>query len=223
LIQKALESVMERGVAFLQWWNAVFDKPDSYVALFNLLLFISTMALWISTHRLFRITRDALEHDRKVFNSTHRPKFILRQFTLEAVEAAGSVTLFRGGRRLSLVAGSPIIIKVAIVNVGDTVGQFKNAALQIFEPPGIDTLQKPINVKPLESGQRAEITISSEFNVTSEQLAAIGGGRLAIQVLGEITYIDLLGIQRRTGFRRSRNPLTGKFDASPSAEEEYQD
>lgn len=95
--------------------------------------------------------------------------------------------------------------------------------MQIFEPPGIDTLQKPINVKPLESGQRAEITISSEFNVTSEQLAAIGGGRLAIQVLGEITYIDLLGIQRRTGFRRSRNPLTGKFDASPSAEEEYQD
>jgi hypothetical protein len=216
---------MERGAEFLQWvnevfhkilqwWSELFDKPDSYVALFTLLLFLSTTALWISTRGLFRITRDALEHDRKVFNSTHRPKFILRQFTLEPP-----------------VAGTPIIIKVAIVNVGDTVGKFKDVALQIglwngkdFEPPGIDTLQRPVNLNPLESGQRAEITIPSAFNVTSEQLAAITGGRsLDIQVLGEITYTDLLGIRRRTGFRRSYDPLSGKFVASPNNEEEYQD
>ncbi len=44
------------------WWVHVFDKPDSYVALFTALLFVSTTALWWSTRQLWSVTKVAAEH-----------------------------------------------------------------------------------------------------------------------------------------------------------------
>jgi hypothetical protein len=39
---------------FIEWWQSVFDKPDAYVALFTGLLFVSTVALWWSTRKLWQ-------------------------------------------------------------------------------------------------------------------------------------------------------------------------
>jgi hypothetical protein len=69
-----LEQILDRGTEFLRWWNEVFDKPDAYVALFTALLVISTIALWMATRGLFRITRDSTILARQEFIATHRPK-----------------------------------------------------------------------------------------------------------------------------------------------------
>ena len=39
---------------FFRWWARTFHDADAYVALFTALLFVSTVALWLSTRRLWR-------------------------------------------------------------------------------------------------------------------------------------------------------------------------
>src|SRR5712692_8976974 len=40
--------------SLIEWWRHIFHAPDSYVALFTAMLFISTTALWWSTRKLWR-------------------------------------------------------------------------------------------------------------------------------------------------------------------------
>src|SRR6266436_5335599 len=58
--------------SFVAWWNHVFDKPDAWVALFTGLLFVSTVALWLSTRGLLRATRNE-------FLASHRPRMRLKR------------------------------------------------------------------------------------------------------------------------------------------------
>src|SRR5262249_1974661 len=46
---------------FAKWWGDIFDKPDAYVALFTLLLFVSTVALWWATRGLLWVTNETVK------------------------------------------------------------------------------------------------------------------------------------------------------------------
>jgi hypothetical protein len=46
---------------------------------------------------------------------------------------------------------------------------------------------------------------------------------LIVCAVGEFTYADDLGTERRTGFRRNYDPRADMFSASPNQDQEYQD
>src|SRR5262245_2553119 len=85
-----------------------------------------------------------------------------------------------------------------------------------WEAPGIDFIAKPVSERPIKNGQRISMTIQSRFNITADQIKAVEQGELIICAVGELTYIDRLDTQRRTGFRRNYNVSTDMFDTSPS-------
>jgi hypothetical protein len=142
------------------------------------------------------------------------PRLIVRQFQVE----------------LPVVLGQPIKVSFAIINVGHTDALPNLLACEValwngkyFEAPGLDPVQKKINLPPVRRGQRAHLHSQSRFDVTQQQLDDILKGALSIQVLGEITYRDELNTQRRTGFRRAYDCNADKFIPSTNVDEEYCD
>jgi len=75
----------------------------------------------------------------------------------------------------------------------------------------------------VRNGERISVTIMSRFNLTATQLTAIQQGTFIICGVGEFTYTDALGTERRTGFRRNYEVATDMFTASPNPDQEYQD
>ena len=65
--------------------------------------------------------------------------------------------------------------------------------------------------------------VQSRFDITPEQLEAVKQENLIICAVGELIYVDLLGTQRRTGFRRNYDFSTDMFIASQNQDQEYQD
>jgi len=172
-----------------------------------------TLTLWIATRDLWNAGKDQLKLVRDEFISTHRPKLIVRQFELD-----------------QLVPDQPIKIQFSIVNIGDTEAIWKYFASEValwnrrnWEPPGVDRIVKPISQPPIKNGQRVSVTSQSRFNITAAQIQAVEHGGLIICAVGELTYVDALGTQRRTGFRRNYDCNTAMFNASPNNDQEYQD
>jgi hypothetical protein len=52
--------VVSLGRSFYRWWRYTFDKPDAYIALFTLILALSTITLWLATKRTANIAERAL-------------------------------------------------------------------------------------------------------------------------------------------------------------------
>ncbi len=92
-----------------------------------------------------------------------------------------------------------------------------------WEAPGIDHIVKPVSLPPIKNGQRVSVTIQSRFNITAEQIKAAEQGNLIICAVGELTYADALGTNRRTSFRRNYVYASDMFIASPFEDHEYQD
>jgi hypothetical protein len=117
-----------------------------------------------------------------------------------------------------------------VINTGDTDGIWKFIAAEPalwngrhWEAPGIDFVVKPISRRPIKNGERVSMTIQSRFNITANQIGAIERGELIVCAVGELTYTDRLGTQRRTGFRRNYDFSIDMFVASPNEDQEYQD
>jgi hypothetical protein len=190
-------------------------NPDNLTAASTFVIAIFTVVLAIVSQNQGRLIRKTLELSRDEFNSSHRPKLVVRQFQVD-----------------SITVGNPINVQFAMVNIGSTeafpellacgIGLW-NVQSQFFEPPGINTDQTKIAVPPIAGGQRESWHMVSQFAVTPEQLELIQSGSLIVQILGEITYRDRLNRQRRTGFRRAHDRFTNKFGPSPDPEDEYQD
>jgi hypothetical protein len=128
------------------------------------------------------------------------------------------------------VSGQPIRILYTVVNVGDVeatlVATTSQAVLwngRNFESPGLDPIIRPIDPVPIRSGQRATATAPSTFTLTQAQITAIRQGGLIVCAIGELTYTDPLGIERRTGFDRRYDAVSDMFVASERQDQEYQD
>jgi len=189
--------------------------PNKLTAVSTLIIATFTVVLAIVSWRQGRLIRETLDLSRDEFNSSHRPKLVVRQFEVD-----------------SITQGNPILVHFAMVNIGSTealpellgcgIGLW-NVERQLFEPPGINTVQTKFVAPPIAGGQRVSWHVVSPFAVTPQQLGLIQSGSLLVQILGEITYKDRLNRQRRTGFRRAHDRHTNKFTPSPDPEEEYQD
>jgi len=175
-------------------------------AFFTGVLALSTIALWLSTRALWKTTRDE-------FLSTHRPRLIVRQFVLQPP-----------------VVNDKLKVDFSMFNVGNTEATVRGIAAEValwngrfWEAPGIDPNVRSFGPKVVRNGERISVTIMSRFNLTATQLTAIQRGTFTVCGVGEFTYTDALGTERRTGFRRNYNVAKDMFIASPNEDQEYQD
>jgi hypothetical protein len=186
------------------------DKVAAYtlwLTIFTAMLGLSTIGLWVETGRTRRLARSE-------FISTHRPRLIVRQFQLDRP-----------------LHDDALKCRFSIINVGDTEGVVTLVTAQIalwngsfWEAPGINPLIRPLKQPiTMRNGVRISATATSVFNVTEDQIAGVQGGSLIVCAVGEITYTDALGTERRTGFRRNYNVSTDMFTASTNEDQEYQD
>jgi hypothetical protein len=189
------------------------ENANESIARYTLGLMVFTFILAVATIGLGIATTNQLSVAREEFLSTHRPRLIVRQFDLEEP-----------------VVGKPLTIHFSTINVGENDAIWRNIAAEVvlwngrnWEAPGLDPLVKVVSLPPVKNGQRTQMTIVSRFNVTEEQVRAINEGRLAVVAVGEFTYVDRLGKQHRTGFRRNYDVEEVLFITHPSKEYEYQD
>jgi hypothetical protein len=196
-----------QAVDFLQTYNgAVTAFATVWIAIF-------TIVLALVTGRQARLTRQAIDLSREEFISTHRPQLVVRQFLVDPV-----------------LEGNTIKIHFAVVNSGSTEAIPNLGACEIalwngksYEAPGVDSVVKPLGIPPIAAGQRVSFHSESKFVVAAGQLKAILADELAISILGEITYRDRRGVQRRTAFRRNYDRSIDKFIPSPYPDDEYCD
>jgi hypothetical protein len=165
------------------------------------------------TGRQARLTRESIDLVRAEFISTHRPKLIVRQFQLDAP-----------------LPDHIIKVHFSVINAGDTEATLRLIAAEValwngryWEAPGIDFITRPVDPKVIQNGQRISLTIVSRFKITSAQIRAVEQKELIIGAVGEFTYTDVMGTERRTGFRRNHDFATDMFIASENTDQEYQD
>jgi hypothetical protein len=149
---------------------------------------------------------------RDEFISTNRPKLIVRQFILQPP-----------------VVNDVLKVDFSMFNVGNTEATVRGIAAEValwngrfWEPPGIDPNVKPFGPRAIRNGERISVTIMSRFNLTATQLTAIQQATFIICAVGEFTYTDALGTERRTGFRRNHQVTTDMFTASTNPDQEYE-
>ena len=194
-------------------------RYNKYLAWFTAILALATIGLGIGTIFQIRLARAE-------FISTHRPQLRVRQFQIDPITQDHPILV---------LAGSPIRISFSVINAGDTNAVIRFIGTEValwdgekrrYELPGINPMVRPVTDRQLallKSGQRAAFTAQSRLLVTESQSDAVDAGRLIIRCIGEITYADKLGTDRRTGFHRTYDIVTDTFGRSENPDEEYCD
>jgi hypothetical protein len=201
--------------------SAIFDwiiDPNSVTAVSTVVIAAFTIVLaWVGWCQSSLI-RKSIDLARAEFLSTHRPRLIVRQFQLDPV-----------------LVDHPIRVTFSVINAGNTEATLRFVAGEvalwdtddrIYVAPGIDPLQRPIideRIRQLENGRRVAFTAESRFTVAEWQSDAVDSKRLRIRCIGEITYADRRGTDRRTGFHRTYEVETDMFIPSTNPDQEYQD
>jgi len=190
----------------LDWWI------DSPVTIFNALLFVATGALAIYTRNLWAIAAAQTTLARNEFNSTHRPKIIIRDIHFQAGFD---------------VDDDPTVYFIYI-NTGDNIA--KNITIDagiICKIPGLP-IKRDSPIRPTNPSKT--ILTVGEFGVG---VASSGGsleryvydniilGKYVICCIGTVMYYDNLNILRRTGFARVYDPNTDRFTVIDDPEREY--
>jgi hypothetical protein len=119
-----------------------------------------------------------------------------------------------------------------LLSDGDTNATIRGYAFEVaiwnrnhYEAPGIDFIAKKWTEarKIIRNGERISLRWDSRLHVTNEQLGAIVSGAMHIRFVGEFTYCDDLGTERRSGFCRTYDVEADEFVASENQDREYQD
>jgi hypothetical protein len=206
-----------------------------------------TYALWISTEKLWGVAYQQRLDDRKAqlreagaqrrasramakqlklardeFNSTHRPRIILREATTG-----------------ELVDGQEIDVTMVFANVGDTVGTIQSliAAVVVVDEDTEKPLGREVVTSRNDFGQMAispggqvmvnygpahgaPIWDANAFaNRTAISMRPMQihdrGPAKTIHLAGQLVYRDEAGIDRRTAFRRALRPKRQRFYRLP--------
>jgi hypothetical protein len=182
--------------SFIDWWASTFAKPDSYVALFTGLLFISTCLLWWTTKRTVDIAR-------REFTASHRPRIIVRYIEWGGYNDEAQEVAF-----------------VHIVNVGVSDATIEEFGADLAKR---DTKESTIERFRLISGQRHTFDVPAKAAYTEQDIAADAMDSIELCVFGAIRYSDGNGVARETGFFRVLDTKSEKFISSKDKGEEYQD
>jgi hypothetical protein len=176
-----------------------------------------TIVLSIATYNQAKLTRGLLSLSRDEFNSTHRPRIILRE-------------AFTG----SVLEGEPVSVFYTIANIGETRGTIikswinveiiAQGASRLLVAPTL-IMQNEIGPFGLAPGEamtvkypkptfdwKAEMFKIKAFPVASQIGTGVIERRDATAHLsGQIIYLDEAGTARRTAFRREWIPERQRF------------
>jgi hypothetical protein len=184
-----------------------------WLTFFTGVLALATIGLGTATLWLYFVAERQIKLGRDEFVSTHRPKLIVRQFQVDPI-----------------LKDQVITIRFSLINIGDTNAIPRYTASEIglwnsdhWEAPGISSIVQKVDLPPIKGGQRISFTSKSNFVATEDKIRAIVAGNFIVCIVGEITYADAMGTNRRTGFRRAYDRITDKFVPSQDQDEEYCD
>jgi hypothetical protein len=190
------------------------DCIDEAIANYTFWLVVVTFILAAATIGLGIGTVFQLRLARAEFISTHRPRLIVRQFNLDKPVLPDQI----------------INVQYSIINIGDTNAILTAIAGEIalwdgfqWEERGIDPIAVAVPHQVIKNGERIHGTIQSRFKPTEKQAKAIELQDSTIYAAGELTYMDDLNTQRRTGFMRKHDFSHNRFSATETSDYEYQD
>lgn len=186
------------------WGQALNASFTGVLALFTLVLSVSTIMLWIETRRMGNLARDE-------FIATHRPKIRVRFIQVGGHDERGNDT-----------------VNVVIVNVGESAAIVTHLGADLarrsvrtkdWTSPGLRTRAVP-HAKPINlAAGEAHV-----WNVASETQFGLGDALsdLELCAVGQIIYRDENGVARETGFLRVFERETGRYVPSATAEEDHE-
>lgn len=200
------------GLCHLPWW----DYSGAWVAIFTIVLTVSTALLWWTTRealrhaqtdsdRQSRETREQIELATKQFNATFRPKLILHRINIaidaEIGEVVAIATVLNVGSSNALVTFPKLTIAI------------RGWSSVKWDEPGI--IFKPVTRPgtPLKSGVAATFGIKASF--TPMQIAQFKGLGSRLYVAGDIGYFDENGGFRSLGFIRWYDTQFERFEKLP--------
>lgn len=187
---------------------------DKIIAWFTIVLTISTIGLWRSTHLLWGAGKEQFQLIRKEFISTHRPRIVLRE--VDRTNGTICYMLVNIGNTEATIVEGWIILEELFVNhpirnlrsfAHDDLGRLRFAPGEIKDltiPPGIGDLF--IRFPNAARIQTPEPQKSGEVHFT-----------------GAIVYEDSLGYRRRSVFRRSWHHGRQCFCRMDNPDYEYAD
>lgn len=205
--------------SLIEWWNHVFDKPESYVALFTALLFISTFALWWSTSGMLRASNEVIRLTTQELVSSNRAHMRLKHIWF----GSDDDIVFTND-----IWNDPIEVTLDVVNVGNTPGLVTLLNyLTLIVPSGLRLPQRPPyndpdlpdrprtyqfrgSANPIQPGITVPFSVCDGRVLTSSEAADIQSGRARLYFIGTIAYWTAIGGVRQTAFCRYL-----RFDSYP--------
>jgi len=184
--------------------GAITTVATIVIAAFTVALAISTKKLWVSTEKSIDLGRDE-------FNATHRPKIIVHTF------------------EVSLDAGTGYIGAIyTYVNAGESDATIKEIGGIMFMSDGlragIQITMKPLK-KVLKVGERTTRSIDSEILNSNVTIASMRTGRgqpsRRLMCIGCIRYADAKGVKRETGFCRTYDAVSSTWLREQNSDYEY--
>jgi hypothetical protein len=188
---------------------------EAITAFFTLVLSISTIALWQSTHKLWIAGEQQIEIAGRALMATHRPKIGIRRLTLNLASLQD-----KQGAEATFV----------LLNKGASTARIKeqNGIIYFRNPSGawpydFDTYEGKIEVCPdnLPEGAAVDVKIRSAGSYKEANLRI--NGIVAIYAAGRILYEDETGTTRTTAFCRIYDTKDFRFRPVGDPEYEYED
>lgn len=159
---------------------------------------------------------------RREFISSHRPRLAIKDLNFKPHINSSS----------PFAPGKATQIEYAIVNLGDTSGEIINGgATTLVTSSNIFPARTPISDQTkdfkdmkLACGQACKFDVTSRIVPNNAQeIEELNTGAKRIYYYGAFEYVDDLGFNRRTGFCRLYNPVSGFFEKVDAPDYEYEE
>ena len=183
-----LYAMIDNASVLIGCLGFAFDQnANDIVAFGTLIIGVSTLFLWDTTRQTTQLAREE-------FVATHRPRIIFHTFEQSTDEGGG------------------IGLHIDYVNAGSTDARIVRAESSIFfidssiRPGARMTETAALKNKILSSGERGTWLVESDITrfgpAIEEMRKARGQSARRLTCIGQITYTDVAGAERRTGFCR---------------------
>lgn len=157
-------------------------------------------------------TANAVEQSKRDFIAANRPILKMRQI------------------QLVTIAGSPSSLNYTLANVGQSKATVVESNITLWihgkgeEWPGrppYNTTKDALGALMIEAGQDHLGTYSPPDNDWALLLGDVAKDKLDTMLLGYVSYLDEIGVQRRVGFCRRRTEGGLRFEACGGEDYEY--
>jgi hypothetical protein len=160
----------------------------AWVAGFTAILGLSTIGLWCATNNALRLATEE-------FRATHRPQIRIKHFFLAN----------------DIWGGEPIVVNITLVNNGTAEAIPRQIGLKYFVVSKDRQLPIEPSITPIRHGTGERMPIGKNMDIpnvdigrmlTDQENADIQQGRSRLFAVGYVSYEDIAGETRITGFCR---------------------